>query len=204
MLWSAVAIKGYAVEASDGQIGTVNDILFDDKNWLTRWMVVHTGSWAFGRKVLLPRSALGKPIKNLRQFPVDLTRQQVKDSPDVDVDLPVSRQMEMSVYRYYSWPPYWDSELTSMGMPAGMPMVLPFQERRELVPEQDGTATARDHGDPNLRSVMAVSATTSRQPMAHSVMPRIFGWITSMGGCSISPSTPRTGGRARKSSYRLD
>jgi len=155
MLWSALAIKGYAIEASDGEIGTVSDILFDDKSWLTRWMVVHTGSWAFGRKVLLPRSTLGKPDENLRQFPVALTQQQVKDSPDVDVDLPVSRQMESSVYRYYSWPPYWESELSPMGIPAGMPLYLPLQALGGPVPQQSGTTTQGD-GDPNLRSVMTV------------------------------------------------
>jgi hypothetical protein len=31
--------------------------------------------------------------------------QQVKDSPDID--LPVSRQMETSLYDYYGWSPYW-------------------------------------------------------------------------------------------------
>ena len=33
--------------------------------------------------------------------------QQVKDSPDIDTDRPVSRQMETSVYDYYGWSPYW-------------------------------------------------------------------------------------------------
>ncbi len=43
MLRKASAIDGYAIAASDGWIGTVNDILFDDASWLVRWLVVDTG-----------------------------------------------------------------------------------------------------------------------------------------------------------------
>jgi hypothetical protein len=155
MLWSVLAIKGYKIEASDGEIGTVSDILFDDRSWITRWMVVHTGSWAFGRKILLPRTALGKPDKDSRHFSVQLTRQQVKDSPDVAVDLPVSRQMEMSIYRYYSWPSYWENELSPMGVTSGIPMGMPGPGLGDPVLD-GGNGVAADPGDPNLRSVMAV------------------------------------------------
>ena len=40
MLRNASAINGYAIAASDGQIGTVSDFLFDDASWLVRWLVV--------------------------------------------------------------------------------------------------------------------------------------------------------------------
>ena len=94
MLWDASALDGYAIEASDGRIGSVSDFLFEDTSWKVRWLVVDTGGWLSGRKVLLPLSALEKPDPSLRQFPVKLTMQQVKDSPDIDTDRPVSRQHE--------------------------------------------------------------------------------------------------------------
>ena len=43
MLRIASAIKGYAIAASDGRIGTVSDFLFDDASWLVRWLIVDTG-----------------------------------------------------------------------------------------------------------------------------------------------------------------
>ena len=107
MLWDASAINGYAVEASDGRIGTVSDLLFNDAGWVIRWLVVDTGHWLPGRKVLLPLSALGQPDRSQRHFPVKLTMQQVKDSPDVDTDQPVSRQLEDHVYNFYGLNPYW-------------------------------------------------------------------------------------------------
>jgi sporulation protein YlmC with PRC-barrel domain len=61
MLRNASAIKGYAIAASDGRIGTVSDFLFDDDSWLVRWLVVDTGKWLSGRKVLLPPLRLGAP-----------------------------------------------------------------------------------------------------------------------------------------------
>jgi hypothetical protein len=59
MLRNASAINGYTVAANDGPLGTVNDFLFDDSTWLIRWLVVDTGNWLSGRKVLLPPSVLG-------------------------------------------------------------------------------------------------------------------------------------------------
>ena len=88
MLWDASALDGYAIEASDGRIGSVSDFLFEDTSWIVRWLVVDTGNWLSGRKVLLPLSVLGKPDPSLRQFPIKLTMQQVKDSPDIDTDRP--------------------------------------------------------------------------------------------------------------------
>ena len=61
MLWDASAINGYAIEASDGQVGTVSDLLFEDVGWVVRWLMIDTGNWVPGRKVLLPLSALGHP-----------------------------------------------------------------------------------------------------------------------------------------------
>ena len=54
MLWDASAIKGFAIEASDGRLGTVSDLLFEDVGWVVRWLVVDTGNWLPGRKVSWP------------------------------------------------------------------------------------------------------------------------------------------------------
>ncbi len=45
MLWDVSAITGYAIEASDGLLGTVSDLLFEDVGWTIRWLVVDTGNW---------------------------------------------------------------------------------------------------------------------------------------------------------------
>lgn len=107
MLIEASDIKGFKIAATDGSIGTVSDFLFDDTSWTLRWIVVDTGTWLSGRKVLLPVSVLGHPDIAGRSFPVRLSMAKVKDSPAVDTQIPVSRQHEENMYTYYNMSPYW-------------------------------------------------------------------------------------------------
>ena len=157
MLWNASAIKGYAVAASDGRLGTVNDFLFDDARWAVRWLVVDTGTWLSGRKVLLPASVLEHLHPTEHEFPVRLTKQQVKDSPEIDCDRPVSRQMETHVYDYYGRDPYWGTDLYVGGFGyLGGPMMgaYPIESRRH---QQHIADMHRNDDDPHLRSIEAVT-----------------------------------------------
>ena len=166
MLWNASALKRYAITASDGQIGTVSDFLFDDLSWRVRWLVVDTGKWLPGRKVLLPPSVLGQLDAKEHEFSVTLTDQQIKDSPAIDTDRPVSRQMETRVYDYYGWSPYWRTGFSiegcdhmpgagmgTMGTAAIVTSRSPGSTRRAKA-----IADARHcDGDPHLRSIAAVA-----------------------------------------------
>jgi uncharacterized protein YrrD len=157
MLWNATALHGFTVEATDGDIGSVSDILFDDHSWTLRWLVVETGSWFSSRKVLLPVSALGKLEEKEQIFTLQLTRQQIRDSPDIDTDLPVSRHKEAHVYNYYDWNPYWTSGFSSISNAMSTPLVLPLP-RDDVAPryQNENTDAVQDDGDPHLRSVQAV------------------------------------------------
>jgi hypothetical protein len=157
MLWDASTIKGYDVEASDGPIGKVADLLFEDVGWVVRWLVVDVGHWLTGRKVLIPLSALGQPDPARRRLPVKLTVQQVKDSPDVDTNKPVSRQCEARADKYYSWVPYPVGSHATFHNTMAQPFVepLPFSETRPSGPAGDD-AEPEVPGDPHLRSIAAV------------------------------------------------
>ncbi len=157
MLWDASAINGYVVEASDGGLGTVSDLLFEDVGWVVRWLVVDIGNWLPGRKVLLPLSALGRPDRVLRRFSVKLTMQQIRESPDLDANQPVSRQHEANLYDYYGWDPYWVGGFLPMNnvmaTPFAAPLHLPNSKPRD-VDEADATPNERN---PHLRSVAVVT-----------------------------------------------
>jgi sporulation protein YlmC with PRC-barrel domain len=157
MLWNASAINGYAVAANDGRLGAVSDFLFDDASWLVRWLVVDTGKWLSGRKVLLPPPVLGQPNPAAREFAVGLSMQQVKDSPGIDTERPVSRQLENNIYDYYGWQPYWGSGLLMGGYDYGdgARTVSPVPESRLLA--EDIAAAQRSNDDPHLRSIEAVA-----------------------------------------------
>lgn len=144
MLWNASSLRGFTIEAMDGQIGTVDDLLFDDKNWHLRWLEIYTGPWLLGRKILLPLSALGQPDEETHSFTVKLTKQQVTDSPDATADLPVSRQLESRVYEHYDWNPYWQNGFSAVANIVATPMYLP------------GVDISQEDGDPHLRSAKAM------------------------------------------------
>jgi hypothetical protein len=95
MLRHESEINGYAIHATDGLIGTVNDFLFDDATWLVRWLVIDTGNWLPGRKILLPPSALAHVNHMGHQFAVRLTKQQIKECPEIEADRPVSRYLRL-------------------------------------------------------------------------------------------------------------
>jgi hypothetical protein len=107
MLRNIEALEKYDVQASDGRIGHVKDFFFDDASWVVRYVVVDTGRWLSDRQVLVSPISVSKldPAKQMLQ--VLLTREQVKNSPDIDTDMPVSRQHEMSYLGYYGYPYYW-------------------------------------------------------------------------------------------------
>lgn len=156
MLIHASAIKGYAIAASDGEIGTVSDLLFDDVSWRVRWLVVETGTWLAGRKVLLPASTLGHADAIRREFTAKLTVQQVKDSPNVDTERPVSRQVESSIYGHYGWYPYWGYGLYTGSYGYGSVMGSPFFGPSSQPTEDEARETQRNRDDPHLRSIAAV------------------------------------------------
>ena len=152
MLWSAEGLRGYSIRATDDTLGRVKDIYFDDASWRVRYLVADTARWLFGRTVLIATSALGQPDPAAREFPVALTREQVKNSPGIDADKPVSRQYETELHAYYGWAPYWAAGGAALGPGlvaapglAAAPLIAdPPAGRR---PDED-----RPRGDPHLRS----------------------------------------------------
>lgn len=107
MLRNIEELEKYGVQANDGPIGHVKDFFFDDESWVVRYLIVDTGGWLSNRKVLISPISIGKLEADKKILQVLLTREQVKNSPDIDTDMPVSRQHEMSYLGYYGYPYYW-------------------------------------------------------------------------------------------------
>jgi len=142
MLRQSSELIGYRVQAKDGLIGTVSDLLFDDETWTLRWAVVDTGEWLSGRAVLLPPSAFGTPDVERRVFPMDLTSRQIEISPERSEHEPISRQKEAELYNHYGWLPYWypgtDPMMGAPGYPGFVP--LPGGTGPALPPDSGGPA----------------------------------------------------------------
>ena len=129
MLQKVSQIKGFAIAATDGEMGKVANAYFDDEKWTVRFLVVDTGNWLPGRKVLLSPSDFSRIDWQGENVETELTREQVEKSPDIDTEKPVSRQEEMAYYDYYQRPYYW------AGPYIWGPVALP-RERADWSPSQ--------------------------------------------------------------------
>jgi hypothetical protein len=106
-LRSVKEVTGYHCEATDGELGHVEDFVVDDDTWLVRYVVVDTRNWLPGKKVLVAPQWFSGIRWTDRQVSVDLTREQIKNSPTYDPGAPVNREYEERLYDFYGRPGYW-------------------------------------------------------------------------------------------------
>ena len=76
-------VEGFDVAATDGDIGKIDEATYDVG---TSYIVVDTGPWIFGRKVLLPAGVIERIDLDNRKVEVRLTKDQIKNSPEYDAD----------------------------------------------------------------------------------------------------------------------
>lgn len=147
MLRSMQDLKGYTIGATDGEIGHLTDFFFDNDMWTIRYLVVETGSWLMSRKVLISPFSLMDTDWLHKRLPVRITRDQVKNSPDIDTQKPVSRQQEMFYADYYDYPYYWGGTgLWGDGL--YVPMAVPTATQSH--------ASKQTADDPHLQSCQAI------------------------------------------------
>lgn len=144
------SLIGFTIGGTDGEIGKVKEFYFDDKSWTIRYIIVETGGWLSGRKVLLSPQAVMKTDLEEKVFLVNLTMEQIKNSPDIDTEKPVSRQQERDLYAYYPWGgSYWGG-----GMGIGMSAIA----MKHIIPKENEVSEGEtSENDPHLRSTDKVT-----------------------------------------------
>ena len=83
MLHRAQKVLGATIHALDGDIGTLEDFYFEEDGWTVRYLLVDTGKWMSGKKVLLSPMDVKGPW-TMAEVPVSLTKEQVWHSPEFD------------------------------------------------------------------------------------------------------------------------
>ncbi len=165
MLRNTRDLDRYVIRATDGEIGHVEDFYFDDHAWAIRHIVADTGSWLLERRVLISPISVSRPNLAHGTLSVSITREQVRHSPDIDTDQPVSRPHEVAYMGYYGYPYYWAG--TGMWGGGFYPDALaPGYVGTAIDPEdRDGDTDESPraghrphrHDDPHLRSCKAVT-----------------------------------------------
>jgi hypothetical protein len=81
--WSSVDLVGFSVEALDGSMGKIDEAS-DDVG--ARYIVVDTGPWIFGKKVLLPAGIIDAVDLDETTVYVQRTKDEIKNAPQYDAD----------------------------------------------------------------------------------------------------------------------
>jgi hypothetical protein len=146
MLRNMKDFEGYSIGATDGVIGRVMDFYFDDDAWVIRYLVVEVADRQPRRLVLISPMSIGQPNWSEKVIPASITRAQVRNSPDIDTDKPISRQQEMGYLGYYGYPNYWGGG----GLWGGG--LYPDMLQGGLKADTGSKDAQHGHYDPHLRS----------------------------------------------------
>jgi uncharacterized protein YrrD len=109
-LRSCRAVTGYHIQATDGDIGHIEDFLVDDHSWSVRYVIVDTSNWWAGKKVLLAPAWIEQVDWDQSKVHVAVTRAQIENAPKYDPARPIGRAYEAQLYRHYGRPHYWGDQ----------------------------------------------------------------------------------------------
>jgi hypothetical protein len=98
------------IEATDGDIGSLNSFIIDDKTWAIRYIVVGTGNWWPGKMVLIsPRWISGMSWLD-KKVSVQMTREKIQHAPEYTDEFLITRNFETTLFGYYDLDGYWVEE----------------------------------------------------------------------------------------------
>lgn len=133
-------IENFKLVNEKQELGFIKDFYIDDLSWITRYIVIDTGNWLTGKKVLISPFSLKKPNFIDKVIYTDLTKEEIENSPSISDEEPVSRQHEINLNKYYGWPAYWSMTTSMQGILEDV--------RREIKEKEESK-----NKDPHLRSI---------------------------------------------------
>lgn len=102
-------VYGSSLQAKNGEIGSIDDVYFDDKDWKIRYLITDNSNFLPGRRVLISPASTDKINFERKAIQVKLSKKDIEKSPVVNQGLLPSRETEIELKSYYNWPVYWGS-----------------------------------------------------------------------------------------------
>ena len=96
--WTNRELAGFAVEALDGSIGKIDEATDETGN---AFVVVDTGPWIFGKKVMLPAGVIQQVDVDAEQVFVNRTKDEIKNAPEFDPDTYRDQSYRDRIGSYY-------------------------------------------------------------------------------------------------------
>jgi len=106
-LRSTTAVAEYTIQATDGEIGQVDDFIIEEATWAIRYMVVDTNNWWPGTQVLIATHWIDTVSWDLGKVFVKLTRDAVRHSPEYSPAAMVTRAYEAELHGHFNRHGYW-------------------------------------------------------------------------------------------------
>ena len=98
MSGTRVDLVGFDIEATDGSIGTIDEATHDVGS---SYVVVDTGPWIFGSKVMLPAGTISRVDSQDRKVYVDRSKDEIKSAPKFDKNTYTDRDYRDRVGEHY-------------------------------------------------------------------------------------------------------
>jgi uncharacterized protein YrrD len=106
-------VSGHTIQASDGEIGHVDDFIIDDETWAIRYLIIDTRNWWPGKKVLVSPRWIDSISWSESKVFVNLLRETIRQSPQYSDESLLTRDYETELHRRYNRPGYWVDELAA-------------------------------------------------------------------------------------------
>jgi hypothetical protein len=152
MLLRARQLQDYKISATDGEIGHVEQLYFDDEAWAIKYVVVDIGNWLSGRRVLISPTAIIEANPRGKNIHMALTREQIQEGAAIYTHKPVASQHPTDYSIYVGWPYYWG--LTGLDATGGYPSGESVGTDSES--ERSVDTAFKEENDPHLRSTDVV------------------------------------------------
>ena len=121
MLIAARDMYGVPLQGSDGRVGTLYDLLFDDRSWRLRHLVVSIDRWLLGQQVLIAPETIRRADWPAHRLSVPLSKEEIRHSPSAESDEPVSRRQARAAAQVLVWEAYWANIAEASDADAGDP-----------------------------------------------------------------------------------
>jgi hypothetical protein len=109
-LRSSQDVSGNHVQATDGEIGHIDDFIIDDANWAIRYLIIDTRNWWPGKKVVISSQWIESTSWSDAKVFVNLVREAIRESPEYTEDTLLTRDYEALLHRHYNRKGYWEDE----------------------------------------------------------------------------------------------
>ncbi|MGA7827645.1 MAG: PRC-barrel domain-containing protein [Geobacteraceae bacterium] len=109
-LRSTHAVRGYHIQAMDGEIGHVEDFMIDDETWAIRYLIIDTQNWWPGKKVLVSPQWIERVSWTESKVFVNLSLTDIEQSPEYAEESLLTRDYEAGLHRHYNRKVYWVDE----------------------------------------------------------------------------------------------